>query len=375
MPIVPFNDLQDLHLPHREVFHRILDQHLDDASFIGGESVTSFEKAFAKYCEAPGCVGTSSGTDALFVVLKCLGVGSGDAVITAPNSFIATAEAISMCGATPVFVDIHESDLNLDPASLETTLNTHPLRDRLKVILPVHLHGRPAKMDAIATLARSRGLEVVADGAQAHGARFKDRPISTWAKATTYSFYPGKNLGALGDAGAIVSHDERLLERMKAYSNHGREDKYLHREIGCNARLDALQASFLEFKLSNLAEQTRRRQQLAKRYVEAFRSLPFIRLPQDAPGSEVVYHLFVVLSDHRDALQAHLQERGIQTGVHYPLPLHLQKAYAHLGHRVGDFPVAEAQALRTLSLPLFPHLSHEQQDRVIEAVKEFNPGG
>ena len=373
MPSVPFNDLKDLHRPDRESFHNILDQLLDSSAFIGGESVSSFENAFSRFCETPGCVGTSSGTDALYVALKCMEVSPGDAVITAPNSFIATAEAISMCGATPVFVDISEDDLNLDPQALEVALASHPLRDHFKVILPVHLHGRPARMAQISDLAKKYELHILADGAQAHGARYQDKSINSWARATTYSFYPGKNLGALGDAGAIVSHDEALLSRMKAYSNHGRADKYLHSEVGCNARLDALQAAFLSLKLEKLGEQTRLRQKVATRYQEALKDLPFLELPRDQEDVDVVYHLFVLLSDHRDQLQEHLKKQGIQTGVHYPVPLHLQKAYSNLGYKKGDFPIAEAQARRTLSLPLFPHISDEQVDQVIKSVKSFKP--
>jgi dTDP-4-amino-4,6-dideoxygalactose transaminase len=374
MSFVPFNDLQDLHLPKRDEFHKILDHHLDNSAFIGGESVAQFEHDFAEFCETPGCVGTSSGTDALYVALKCMEVGVGDAVLTAPNSFIATAEAISMCGATPVFVDIQSDDLNLDPIALERVLSSHPLKEHFKVLLPVHLHGRPAQMEALSVLAQGAGLEMLADGAQAHGARVGQRSVNELARATTYSFYPGKNLGALGDAGAIVSHDNELLSKMKAFSNHGREDKYLHREVGCNARLDALQASFLKFKLRSLGEQTQMRQKIASKYREAFEDLPFLLLPKDPPDGGVVYHLFIVLCDERDALQNHLRGLGVQTGVHYPVPLHLQKAYAHLGYQEGDFPVAEAQAQRTLSLPLFPHMSEEQIEQVISSVRSFNPG-
>lgn len=368
---VPFNDLPSLHRESKDYFHRCLDDVLERSDFIGGAAITDFEVSFAQACGVSQAVGVASGTDALYVALKVLGIREGDHVVTAPNSFIATAEAISLCGARPLFVEVGEDDFNMDPVALESVLKEHPNRDSIKAIIPVHLHGRPAKMSRIRALADEHKKALVADGAQAHLATCEGRPVAQWADLTTYSFYPGKNLGALGDAGAVVGDDEGLCEKVRQFSNHGRHQKYLHEVVGCNARMDTLQAMFLQEKLKSLSRHTMARQKLALEFRKRLCGVGDISFSADSPDQQSVYHLMVILSEKRDALQDHLKTKGIQTGVHYPVPLHLQPAYAHLGYKKGDFAVTERLAEQQLSLPLFPTMDEEQLDWVCNGVQSF----
>lgn len=368
---IPFNDLSLVHQEHRETFHDILDGILDRNDYIGGSAISDFEAEFAKACEVNHAVGLASGTDALYVALKVLGVGSGDLVVTVPNTFIATAEAISLCGAQPLFVDVNRSDFNMNPDALKVVLETHSERQSIKAIIPVHLHGRSAQMESISGIAKAHGLPVIADAAQAHLAQCSGKPIAQWADFTTFSFYPGKNLGALGDAGALVTNDPSLAEKAKEFSNHGRQKKYEHRIVGCNARMDTLQASFLREKLKGLAELTRRRQALSLNYQERLRDVGDLSFAEPDEAHPSVVHLMVALTEQRDSLIVYLHEQNIQTGIHYPLPLHLQPAYEHLGHETGDFPVTEALAESQLSLPLFPHMSENQLGRICEAIQSF----
>jgi dTDP-4-amino-4,6-dideoxygalactose transaminase len=372
MPI-PFNDLKALHHSHREAFHHSLDALLDQSDFIGGKVIQDFEAAFARACEVEAAVAVANGTEALFVALKVFKIGPGDLVVTVPNSFMATAEAISLCGAEPLFVDVNENDFCMDVDQLKTALSHHPQRQRIKAVVPVHLLGRSAPMREISALCKTHGLPLIADAAQAHLAQCEGRGIATWADLTTFSFYPGKNLGALGDAGAVVGNDVELCAKVRRFANHGRSQKYLHESIGTNARCDTLQAYFLLEKLPSLAAQTQARQRLAKLYAQKLSGIPGCTVLRDEPERPSVFHLLVIRHKHRDALQAHLKKMGIESGVHYPVPLHLQPAYGDLGHQPGDFPVCERLALEQLSLPLFPSMEESQVLEVCAAIGSFFP--
>jgi dTDP-4-amino-4,6-dideoxygalactose transaminase len=367
-----FNDLKALHEDHREAFHRALDDILDSSAFIGGEAVSQFEKAFAESCGAQGAVGCSNGTDALMIALKIVGVGPGDLVVTVPNSFMATAEAITMLGAYPLFVDVQRSDANMDPSQLKRVLEKHPQADRIKAVVPVHLFGRSADMKAISAICNNKELPIVADASQAHLATCEGKGICDWADITTFSFYPGKNLGALGDAGAMVSNKPELLKALTAFINHGRgDDKHVHQTLGTNARLDAMQAMFLLEKLKKLKAVTERRQQLAKLYREGLNGKAGLVVPVDLEARPSVYHQMVIQHQKRDALITHLSQLSVATGIHYPTALHLQPALAHLGYLEGHFPIAEEMAQCQLSLPLHPGLSDDDVDKVCRYIAMF----
>ncbi len=338
---------------------------LDSTAFILGREVADFEAAFASFIGARGAVGVASGTAALHLALRATGIGPGDEVITTAHTFIATAEAISHAGATPVFVDIDPATFNLDPALVEAAITP-----RTRAIVPVHLYGQPADMTAISTIAGAHGLRVIEDAAQAHGSEVDGRRTGTIGDLACFSFYPGKNLGAYGDAGAVTGNDESLLASVRKSRDHGRMSKYEHDEIGYGERIDALQAAILGVKLPHLEAWTQQRRDVAARYDEGLADLP-ITLPIQAPGRRHVYHLYVVRSDSRDALLAHLKASGVDGGVHYPVPLHLQPAYASLGMHPGDLPQTERAAAAVLSLPLYPELTEDRQAVVIDAVRSF----
>ena len=351
--------------------------------FIGGPQVTGFEEEFAAFCDSKYCIGVGSGTDALRFALMAAGVGPGDAVITVPNTFIATTEAISQVGATPVFVDVDPSTHTLDPQRLAELLENHPQLNqpnqpnklnkpnRPRAIIPVHLYGQTADMDPILDIARQYGLVVIEDACQAHGASYRGRKAGSLSAAGCFSFYPGKNLGAFGEAGAVVTGDEEMAQKIRMIRDHGQAQKYFHDIEGYNGRLDAIQAAVLRIKLKRLQDWNRSRRNNAARYTDRLQGVPGITLPVEAGFAESVYHLYVILADNRDGLQKYLSEKGIATGLHYPLPLHLQKAYAHLGHKKGDFPVAEHTAERLLSLPMYPELTKDQIEYVCSSIKEF----
>jgi dTDP-4-amino-4,6-dideoxygalactose transaminase len=383
---VPFLDLVAPHVEHEERFLSVLKQAIATASFIGGPMLEEFEAAYANYCGTRYCIGVGSGTDALRLALLAIGIEQGDAVITACNSFIATAEAISQSGAKPVFIDVNADTCNIDTNKLEEflesqcvtteqgSLKTRNLKLRIKAIIPVHLYGQPADMDPILELAERYQIEVVEDSCQAHGARYFSNKQGIWRKAgsigraAAFSFYPGKNLGACGEAGAVTTDDESVAVQVRILRDHGQEKKYYHRLEGYNGRLDAIQAGFLKVKLPHLDEWNQRRRAAAQRYDKHFATyVDVIREPLNVSG---VYHLYVISVPDRDRLREHLASLGIETGIHYPVPLHLQEAYRKLGYQRGDFPVAERLATRILSLPMFPHLQLEQQQRVVEAVLE-----
>jgi dTDP-3-amino-3,4,6-trideoxy-alpha-D-glucose transaminase len=337
---------------------------VQSAAFVGGPAVKEFETAFRAFCESKQVVTCGNGTDAIYIVLRALGFGAGDEVITVTNTFIATAEAISATGAKPVFIDVRRDTALLDATKLDAAITS-----RTKAIIAVHLYGQPADIDAIHAVARSKGLIVIEDAAQAHGARYRGRRVGSLATAATFSFYPGKNLGAYGDGGAIAFMDEQLAKRCAMLRDHGRLDKYLHEIEGVNSRLDTLQAAVLLVKLRHLDAWNAARRRAANLYLERLADVPDLVLPVVATDTEPVWHLFVVRHPKRDVLRERMEKAGIGVGIHYPVPLHLQPAYRHLGHTAGAFPVAEELAATCLSLPLFPELTEAHVDRVVSALR------
>jgi dTDP-4-amino-4,6-dideoxygalactose transaminase len=336
------------------------------SAFIGGEEVRSFENEFASYCEANACVGVGNGTDALYLTLRALGIGPGDEVITVAHTFIATAEAISMTGALPIFVDVREDTMLMDAAKIEAAITP-----RTKAIVPVHLYGQSCDMDAIVQIARKHNLKVIEDAAQAHGGRWRGQRVGSIGDAATFSFYPGKNLGAFGDAGAVVSQDEALIEHVRMLANHGRLEKYTHKMEGVNSRLDALQAAILRVKLRYLDEWNSRRRAHADFYLDSLSQSEF--RPQAVnPNAEPVWHLFVVRVSERESLQKRLKDEGIATGIHYPVPLHVQPAYQNRQIPLGSLPVTEAAANQVVSLPMYPELSEAQLELIVNAMTMAN---
>ena len=388
---VPFLDLVTPHQELEEELVSIFRSALGTASFIGGRFVEDFEREFAQFCEAKYCAGAANGTDALRFALMAAGVQLGDAVITVPNTFIATTEAISQAGALPEFVDVDERTNNMDPAKLREYLETQCDTDRLTgrlvsrrsgrrvtAVVPVHLYGQMADMDPILEFAAAYKLIVVEDACQAHGAEYFSQKDNSWKKAgsmgvaAAFSFYPGKNLGACGEAGAVTTNDEKLAQKVRMIRDHGQAKKYYHAMEGYNGRLDAIQAGILSAKLSRLTDWNEKRRQAAERYRELFCAAPeSVTPPYAAPWARAVYHLYVVRSKNRDQLRKHLAESGVDTGIHYPIPLHLQEAYRDLGYREGDFPVSERLAAEVVSLPMFPTLQAEQQRRVASHIANF----
>jgi dTDP-4-amino-4,6-dideoxygalactose transaminase len=352
---VPFLDLKAQYQSLREPIHAAIGQVLENTAFAGGPFVARFEEEFAAYCGSKCAVGVGNGTDALWLVMLALGIGRGDEVITVPNTFIATAEAISLCGAVPVFVDVDPQTYTMDPARLKQAITP-----RTRAIVPVHLFGQTADMDPILEIARTHGLPVIEDACQAHGAQYKGRMAGTLGVAGAFSFYPGKNLGAYGEAGAVVTHDEALAAKIKVLREHGQPKKYIHSVIGWNARMDGIQGAILSVKLKHLDAANEARRAHARQYQTLLAGLDGITLPVEAPYARHVYHLFVIQTQRRDDLIQALAAREIACGIHYPVPLHLQEAYASLGVPAGTFPVAEESARQFVSLPMFPELTPEQ---------------
>jgi dTDP-4-amino-4,6-dideoxygalactose transaminase len=337
---------------------------LGHTGFIGGDEVKAFEAAFASYQRTAHCVGTASGTAALFLALKALGIGRGDEVITSPHTFIATAEAILQTGAVPVFVDIDPVTFNLDPSLIEDAVTP-----RTKAVVPVHLYGQIADMDAIMAVAQRHGLRVIEDAAQAHGAELNGRRAGAWGDAACFSFYPGKNLGAYGDGGAVCTHDSALAERIAKLRDHGRTSKYEHELVGYGERLDALQAAILAAKLPHLDAWNEARRRHAAWYDRALRDLPGVRTPAQMPGARHVYHIYcIAVEGDRDQLLKAMNARGIGAGVHYPIPLHKQPALRFLGYEPGAFPHTERAAASIISLPIYPEMTAEQASLVVETL-------
>jgi len=387
---IPFLDLIT---PHRELeaeLLRVVQQAFRTAGFIGGPVLEDFERAFAEFCSTRYCVGVSSGTDALRFAIMAAGIGTGDAIITVPNTFIATTEAITQAGALPEFVDIDERTYNIDLNKLREYLEFRSSWDtktgrlisrrtgrRLAGIIPVHLYGQMADMDPILALAERFNLVVIEDACQAHGAQYLSKRQNRWftagsmGRAAAFSFYPGKNLGACGEAGAVTTNDEELARTLRMLRDHGQAKKYYHEIEGYNGRLDAIQAGILRIKLQYLAPWNESRRKCAQRYQEMLGAAEGIGLPYVRSSAKAVHHLYVVRVQNRDDLQRHLAAAGIGTGIHYPIPLHLQSAYRTLNYEKGDFPVTERTAAEILSLPMFPGLTPAQQRRVVEQVLEF----
>jgi len=361
---VPFVDLRAQYLSIKDEIDGAMARVLNNSSFVLGPEVEAFEAAFAEYIAGRFCIGVSNGTAAVQLALMACGLGAGDEVIVPANTFFATAEAISTAGATPVFVDCDPISYNLDVSKIEASIT-----ERTRAIMPVHLYGQAADLDPIFEIAERRGLIVIEDAAQAHGSRYKGRRVGALARAGCFSFYPGKNLGAYGEGGAVVTNDEDVARRVRLLRDHGSERKYTHDIIGYNFRLEGIQGAVLNVKLRHLDRWNQLRREHAARYTELLRGSG-LQLPLEMPYAEHVYHLYVVQSDERDALQQALNESGVQTGIHYPIPIHLQRAYASLNYRRGDFPEAESQAERVLSLPMFPELTDEQLGQVAEAITE-----
>ena len=386
--------LVDLVTPHEELEAELLSvvqTALQTAGFIGGPMVEAFERDFAGFSEARYCVGVGSGTDALRFALLSTGVNPGETVVTVPNTFIATTEAISQVGARPDFVDIDDRTYTMDPEKLRSYLETECTRDvdtdhvvskrtgsPVTALIPVHLFGQTADMDPLLDLASKYHLIVIEDACQAHGAEYFSKKERRWRKAgsmghaAAFSFYPGKNLGACGEAGAVTTNDETLARQVRMLRDHGQSRKYFHDVEGYNGRLDAIQAGILRVKLQHLTRWNEQRRQSAECYNELFAPMAGnVTVPSQPSWSKPVFHLYVIRTAHRDELQQHLSAAGIGTGIHYPIPIHLQAAYAALGWKRGDFPVSEEVAAQILSLPMFPGLRPGNQRRVVEAIAEF----
>jgi dTDP-4-amino-4,6-dideoxygalactose transaminase len=388
---VPFLDLVTPHQQLQEEMIEVVRKAFTNAGFIGGPMVEDFEREFATFCDAKCGIAVNSGTDALRFAFMAAGLEQGDIVITVPHTFIATTEAITQAGGQIAFVDIDERTYTLDPQKLREYIEANcdydvmsgrlihrRLHRRIFGIVPVHLYGQMADMDPIVELAEKYNLVVIEDACQAHGAEYFSKKANAWQKAgsignaAAFSFYPGKNLGACGEGGAVTTNDEELCKRVKMIRDHGQAKKYYHDIEGYNGRLDSIQAGWLSVKLRHLAQWNQSRRELAHRYHELLASASDdMVLPVEAEWTKGVYHLYVVRVADREALQAELTEAGIGSGIHYPIPLHLQKAYAHLGYQNGAFPVTERAASEIVSLPMFPQMTHEQQDAVVEKTLQF----
>jgi dTDP-4-amino-4,6-dideoxygalactose transaminase len=364
---IPFVDLKAQYDSIKKDIDAAITAVIEQTAFIGGPFVKEFEEAFARYCGTQHCVGVANGTDALFIALRALGVGPGDEVITVANTFVATSEAIKMAVAQVVFVDCDPDTYNIDVTKIEAKITP-----KTKAIIPVHLYGQPADMDPIMTIARKHNLRIVGDAAQAHGALYKGTPIAALADITCYSFYPGKNLGAYGDGGALVTNNAEWAAAARMFANHGRTKKYDHDFEGVNSRLDGLQAAILSVKLRHLEAWTEGRRKNAYRYNVALKGIG-VATPKELDDVKAVYHLYVlrVPADRREKLQEALKAAGIDTGIHYPIALPYLNAYRHLGHTEADFPVAFRVSREIVSLPMFSELTSEQVDYVAKRVKEF----
>ena len=360
---VPLVDLKAQYATIQPEIDAAIRRVVESTKFILGPEVKAFEDEFAAFCEAKHAIGISSGTDALHLAMAACGVGPGDEVITTPFSFIATTEAISMCGAHPVLADIDPRTYNIDPARIEACITP-----RTKAILPVHLYGQPADMDPILEIARRHSLRVIEDAAQAHGARYKGKRAGTLADVACFSFYPGKNLGAYGDGGAVVTDHAEIAEHVRMLRDHGRKDKYEHLMEGFGNRLDALQAAILRAKLAHLDKWNRRRQEVAARYTTLLKGI-VLETPFVPEWAEPVWHLYVVRVKNRGQVQAQLKQAEVATGIHYPIPLHLQPAYQRLGMTQGSLPMVEMAAAQVLSLPMYAELSNAQVDQVVQSIK------
>jgi dTDP-4-amino-4,6-dideoxygalactose transaminase len=369
---IPFLNLQSVHVKLKDIILDNVENALINAQFIGGESVNGFEAEFASFCGSPQCIGVNSGTDALRFALIAAGIHEGDTIVTVPNTFIATTEAISQSGAEIVFTDVDDRTHQMDPNALENTVKKLLNKKiSVKAVIPVHLFGHAADMDPILEIAKKYGLLVIEDACQAHGALYKgSRKAGSMSLAGCFSFYPGTNLGACGEGGAVVTGDEKTAKTIRMLRDHGQSQKYYHEIEGYNGRLDAIQAGILRIKLRHLNEWNEARRRNAKTYDRLLEGVEEVTVVPEPSWSTSVYHLYVVKLKNRDQVQKMLSEKGIGTALHYPVPLHLQNAYKLLGYKAGDFPVTEKHAGEILSLPMFPELTEEQIAYVVESVKE-----
>lgn len=364
---VNFLDLKSQYKSIEKEVDAALKAVLEKTAFAGGPFVASFEENFATYCETDHCIGVSSGTAALWTALLALGVGPGDEVITVPNTFIATAEAVSLCGAKVVFVDIDPETCLMDPKQIEKAITP-----KTKAIIPVHLFGQMADMDAIMAIAKAKNLFVVEDACQAHGATYKGKKAGSIGDAGCFSFYPGKNLGAYGEAGAVTSHNTDLANAIKMIRDHGQSKKYYHDRVGWNGRMDGIQGAILDVKLTHLESWTEARRKNANLYNQYLNNIPGIILPKESDTNRHVYHLYVIRTQQREAMLGYLKENEIYCGIHYPVPLHLTGAYENLGYAKGTFKKTEQAADEILSLPMFPELTEAQIQFIAEKIKAFS---
>lgn len=363
---VPFLDLKAQYASIRDEIAAALQKVWDTTAFAGGPFVEQFEEEFASFCQCEFAVGSSSGTAALRMALLGLGIGEGDEVITAANTFIATTESIISCGAKPVFVDIDERTYNMNPHFLENAITP-----KTKAIVPVHLYGQMAEMDSIMEIARAHHLFVIEDACQAHGAEYKGRRAGSIGDAGCFSFYPSKNLGAYGEAGVVVTNNANLAEKMRMFRDHGQKKKYYHSVIGWNDRMDGLQGAVLSVKLKHLPTWNKTRRKNAQLYDELLSDVNCVVTPVEADAAKHIYHIYAIRVHNRDALMSALAEKDIHCGIHYPIPVHLQDACRFLGYKEGSFPIAERCADELVSLPMFPELSQEQIERVSDEIKSF----
>lgn len=365
--MIPFLDLKAPHVELRQQLQSAFDRVIDSGWYILGNEVKEFEREFAEYCEVKYCIGVGNGLEALHLILRAYGIGEGDEVIVPSNTYIATWLAVSYAGATPIPVEPDERTCNIDPSRIKMAITP-----RTKAIIAVHLYGQPADMDGINAVARKHGLKVIEDAAQAHGAKYKERRVGSLGDAAGFSFYPGKNLGAIGDGGAVTTNDAELAEKIRVLGNYGSRVKYHNEVQGYNSRLDELQAAFLRVKLQRLDEWNGRRKKIATAYLQLLEGSG-LTLPHVPAWAEPVWHLFVVSHPERDKLQKWLGENGINTMIHYPVPPHLQPAYAHLKkYGRGSFPIAARLAETVLSLPIGPHFSDEQCEEVVKRLNLFS---
>jgi len=362
---VPYFDLKAQTRAIRADLDRAIAAQLDECSFCLGPAVSDFEKNFAAYCDAEHAVGFNSGTSALHVALRILDAKPGDEVITTPMTFVATSWAIVYTGAKPVFVDVDPLTANIDPAKVEAAITPRTI-----AVMPVHLYGQPCDLDPLLEVCRKHSLPLIEDAAQAHGARYKGKKIGTFGAMSGFSFYPGKNLGACGEAGALVTNSEPYARRAKALREHGSTQRYYHDEIGYNYRMEGIQGAVLGVKLAHLDAWTKRRREIAHRYHAKLKGLP-LTLPIEPDYAESVYHLYVIRHPDRDKIRDHLTACEVGTALHYPLPVHLQKCFDYLGHQKGDFPGAEGIADQCLSLPIYPEMSDEQVDHAADSLRSY----
>ncbi len=365
---IEFVDLQKQYQTYKPEFDEAIHAVLNKSNYILGEEVEKFEKDFATYCETKHCIGVASGTDALFLILKALEIGHGDEVITVSNTFIASALTISMAGATPVFVEMDEKTYNIDPQAIEAKITA-----KTKAIMPVHLYGQPAAMEELQAIAKKHNLYIVEDACQGHGSRYKGKRVGGIGNAAAFSFYPGKNLGAYGDGGAITTNDDDLAFKMRMLRNYGQKVKYHHLMKGFNSRLDTIQAAVLNVKLKYLDQWNSRRREIAQKYTELLSPLG-IKTPFVSPDCEHIFHIYLIQVEKRDELMKYLGTQGITALIHYPVPIHMQEAYKELGYKKGDFPKTETYSEKILSLPMFAELTDEEVEYICSKIKEFYQG-